>query len=163
ASISSVSGKEIENMPVASLDAALQGRVAGLNVQIASGEPGVTPTIVVRGNTRINTNIGADQNVSQAQAMSGPLYLIDGVPVNPKDISDANGTLTGTNYRAGININDIESVDIQKDAVATAAWGSGGATGVIYIKTRRGRSNRPEFTVNAYGGVTIVPPLVPTI
>jgi TonB-linked SusC/RagA family outer membrane protein len=163
AAISSVSGNEIANMPVASVDAALQGRVAGLNVQISSGEPGVTPTVVVRGNTRINTNIGTDQNVSQAQSMSGPLYVIDGVPVSPDDISAANGDLTGTNYLAGINLNDIESIDIQKDAVATAAWGSRGANGVIYIKTRRGRSARPEFRVNMYGGVTIVPPLLSTV
>ena len=162
AAISSVSGKDIENMPVASVDAALQGRVAGLNVQITTGEPGVAPTVVVRGNTRVNTNIGNDPNISQAQALSGPLYVIDGVPVNPEDISNANNDLTGTNYLAGININDVESIDIQKDAVATAAWGSRGANGVIYKKTKRGRSNRPEFRVNMYGGVTIVPPLLPT-
>lgn len=162
AAISSVSGKEIENMPFASFDEALQGRVAGLNVQIASGEPGVAPTIVVRGNTRINQNIGSDPNAEQAQAMSGPLYVIDGVPVDPDDIMAANGDLTGTNYLAGINLNDIESIDIQKDAVATAAWGSRGANGVIYIKTKRGRSSKPEFRVNTYGGVTIVPPLLTT-
>lgn len=122
--ISSVSGKDIQNLPAPSVDQLLQGRVAGLNVQIGSGEPGVAPTIVVRGNSRVSTGI-SDNNVSQARALSTPLYVIDGVPVNPEDIANSSGLsggITGTNYLAGININDIESIDVQKDAAATAAW-----------------------------------------
>lgn len=161
ASLSSVSGKQIENLPAPSVDVVLQGRISGLNVQLNSGEPGVAPTIVVRGNTRVNTNIGSNKYVAQAQAMSGPLYVIDGIPVNPEDISN-NIDATGTNYLAGININDIESVDVQKDAAATAAWGSRGANGVIYIKTKRGRSTTPEFRVNVYAGVTKKPTLIKT-
>lgn len=160
AAVSSVSGKVLENIPAASVDALLQGRVAGLNVQISSGEPGVTPTIVVRGNSRVSTGI-SDQNVAQAQALSGPLYVIDGIPVLPDDIAN-NIDATGTNYLAGINVNDIESVDVQKDAAATAAWGSRGSNGVIYIKTRRGRSATPEFRVNVYAGVVRQPPLLKT-
>ncbi|MES2331456.1 MAG: SusC/RagA family TonB-linked outer membrane protein [Bacteroidota bacterium] len=160
ASVSTVLGKDIENLPSPSVDALLQGRIAGLNVQIGSGEPGVAPNVVVRGNTTLNTNIG-DPNVTQAQALSQPLYVIDGVPFNTSDITSANNT--GTNFLAGINVNDIESVVVQKDAVATAAWGSLGANGVIYITTRRGRSKTPEFRVNAYGGVTMIPQLLPTI
>ncbi len=161
--VSSVLGKDIEDLPVASVDAALQGRVAGLNVQINSGEPGVSPTLVVRGNTKLNTGIagGSGNNVAQAQALSGPLYVIDGLPVNPEDIANAIDN-TGTNFLAGININDIESIDVQKDAAATAAWGSRGANGVVYIKTRRGRSITPEFRANAYGGITQQPNLLPT-
>jgi TonB-linked SusC/RagA family outer membrane protein len=159
--ISSVLGKDIENSPVPSVDQLLQGRVAGLNVQIGSGEPGVAPSVVVRGNSRVNTNIG-DPNVSQARALSGPLYVIDGIPTNPEDIS-GDGNFTGTNYLAGINVNDIESVDIQKDAAATAAWGSRGANGVIYIKTKRGRSLKPEFRVNMYGGAIVRPRLLSTL
>jgi TonB-linked SusC/RagA family outer membrane protein len=159
--VSTVSGKDIENLPAPSVDELLQGRVAGLNVQVSSGEPGVAPTVVVRGNTKINTGIGNDPNVSQAQALSSPLYVIDGVPVNPADIANAIDN-TGTNYLAGISVNDIESVDVQKDAAATAAWGSRGANGVIYIKTRRGRSPVPEFRVNVYGGITKQPQLLQT-
>ena len=161
AAVATVSGKVLENMPAASVDAVLQGRVAGLNVQVSSGEPGVAPSIVVRGNTRVNTGIG-DANVAQARALSGPLYVIDGVPVNPEDIAN-NIDATGTNYLAGINLNDIESVEVQKDAAATAAWGSRGANGVIYIKTRRGSSSTPEFRVNTYGGITVQPPLLNTM
>jgi len=160
AAVSSVSGKVIENMPAPSVDAVLQGRVAGLNVQVSSGEPGVAPTVVVRGNTKVSTKIG-DANVAQARALSGPLYVIDGIPVNPDDIANSIDA-TGTNYLAGININDIENVDVQKDAAATAAWGSRGANGVIYIKTRRGSSSKPEFRVNVYGGITQQPPLLRT-
>lgn len=161
ASVTSVLAKDIENLPAPSVDQLLQGRVAGLNVQIGSGEPGVAPTIVVRGNSRVNTNI-SDENVAQAHALSSPLYVIDGVPTNPEDISN-NIDATGTNYLAGININDIESVDVQKDAAATAAWGSRGANGVIYIRTKRGRSAKPEFRVNIYGGITQRPELLPTL
>ena len=137
--ISTVLSKDIQNLPAPSVDQLLQGRVAGLNVQVTSGEPGVAPTIVVRGNSKINTSIGNDPNIAQARALSGPLYVIDGIPTNPDDISN-NIDATGTNFLAGININDIESVDVQKDAAATAAWGSRGANGVIYIKTKRGHS-----------------------
>ncbi len=160
--ISSVLSKDIENLPSPSIDQLLQGRVAGLNVQIGSGEPGVAPTVVVRGNSRVNTNIGNDANIAQASALSGPLYVIDGIPTNPEDISNSIDA-TGTNYLAGININDIESVDVQKDAAATAAWGSRGANGVIYIKTKRGRSSKPEFRVNVYGGITQQPQLLNTV
>ena len=153
--ISSISGKQIENLPAASPDILLQGRVPGMNVQVVSGEPGVAPTVVVRGNTRVSQNIGG---IDQARALSGPLYIIDGVPVNPEDVGNSIDA-TGTNYLAGINVNDIESIDVQKDAAAAAAWGSRGANGVIYITTRKGRSRKPEFRVNVYGGATEQPKL----
>ncbi|ANH81621.1 hypothetical protein A8C56_12100 [Niabella ginsenosidivorans] len=158
--VSGVLAKDIENQPAPSVDQLLQGRVPGLNVQITSGEPGVAPTMVVRGNSRVSTSID-DPNVAQARALSGPLYVIDGIPVNSDDISSNLGA-TGTNFLAGININDIESVDVQKDAAATAAWGSRGANGVIYIKTKKGRSLKPEFRVNIYGGLVKKPELLTT-
>ncbi len=160
AAVSGVSAKEIENMPAPSVDQLLQGRVAGLNVQVTSGEPGVAPTLVVRGNSRVNVNIG-DPAVAQAQAMSGPLYVIDGIPVNPEDIANSIDA-TGTNFIAGININDIADVVVQKDATATAAWGSRGANGVVMITTKRGRSSKPEFRVNFYTGTVRQPELLPT-
>ncbi|MEI7735790.1 MAG: SusC/RagA family TonB-linked outer membrane protein [Ferruginibacter sp.] len=160
--ITSVLSKDIENLPSPSIDNLLQGRVAGLNVQVGSGEPGVAPTVVVRGNSRVNTSIGNDPNIAQASALSSPLYVIDGIPTNPEDIANSIDA-TGTNYLAGMNINDIESVDVQKDAAATAAWGSRGANGVIYIKTKRGRSSKPEFRVNVYGGITQQPQLLNTV
>lgn len=159
-SISSVSGKDIENLPAPSVDQLLQGRVAGMNVQVGSAEPGIAPTVIVRGNTKVSTRIADDPEVARAQAMSGPLYVIDGMPINPDDISSLDAT--GTNFLAGINVNDIASVDVQKDAAATAAWGSRGANGVVYITTKGGASSVPEFRVNVYGGIVQVPQLLKT-
>ncbi|MFV0606319.1 MAG: SusC/RagA family TonB-linked outer membrane protein, partial [Niabella sp.] len=161
ASLGGITSEDIENRPVASVDALLQGRVAGLNVQINSGEPGIAPTVVVRGNSRLSQNIG---NIEEAQsrALSGPLYVIDGVPVDPAEVESSGLGNTGTNYLAGINVNDIENVIVQKDAVATAAWGSRGANGVIYITTRKGVSKKPIFTFNIYGGLTQKPKLLKT-
>ncbi|WP_162923490.1 SusC/RagA family TonB-linked outer membrane protein [Arachidicoccus soli] len=161
-SISGIVSKDIENRPVASVDVLLQGRIAGLNVQVSSGEPGVAPTVVVRGNSTVNTSIGDNANVQQAQAMSGPLYVIDGIPIDPADIAN-NAGATGTNFLAGLNVNDIESVQVQKDAAATAAWGSRGANGVIYITTKKGTSKVPVFGVNVYYGVNQKPKLIPTL
>ena len=157
--VSTVTSKQIENMASPSVDALLQGKIAGLDVQIASGEPGVAPTIVVRGNSKVSTSID-QSSVAQAHALSGPLYVIDGVPVNTDDLGSID--VTGTNYLAGINVNDIESVDVQKDAAATAAWGSRGANGVIYIKTKKGKSATPEFRINAYTGFVREPDLLHT-
>lgn len=158
--ISTVTSKDIENLPAPSVDQLLQGRVAGMNVQVGNAEPGVAPTVIVRGNTKVSTRIGDDPEVARAQAMSGPLYVIDGMPTNPEDISSIDKT--GTNFLAGINVNDIESVDVQKDATATAAWGSRGANGVVYITTKKARNRIPEFRLNLYGGVVLVPELLKT-
>lgn len=160
--VSGIVGKDINNRPVTSVDQLLQGKIAGMNVQVSSGEPGVAPTVVVRGNSTVRTDIGDDPNVQQAQAMSGPLYVIDGIPIDPADISN-NAGATGTNFLAGLNINDIESVVVQKDAAATAAWGSRGANGVIYITTRKATSKTPVFGVNAYYGRNSKPQLIPTL
>ncbi|MEO6136771.1 MAG: SusC/RagA family TonB-linked outer membrane protein [Ginsengibacter sp.] len=158
--ISTVTAKDIENMPAPSVDQLLQGRVAGLNVQIGDAAPGVAPTVVVRGNSKVNTRIGYAEE-AQRLALSGPLYVIDGMPTNPEDISNSNAT--GTNFLAGLNVNDIESVDVQKDAAATAAWGSRGANGVIYITTKKGTSPTPQFRINGYGGLVVKPQLLKTM
>lgn len=162
ASVSGIVAKDIENKPVASVDELLQGRVAGVDVQISSGAPGVAPTVVVRGNSTINTNIGNNLAVAQTQALSGPLYVIDGIPVDPTDFQNTSDA-TGTNFLAGISINDIQNVQVQRDAVATAAWGSRGANGVIYITTKKGVARVPVFEVNSYIGVQQRPQLLPTL
>lgn len=159
--VSTISGKQIENLPAPSFDQLIQGRLSGINVQVNSGEPGTAPSLVVRGNTRVSQNIGTS-SLDAARALSGPLYVIDGIPVNPEDIANSIDA-TGTNYLAGLNVNDIESISVQKDATATAAWGSRGANGVIYITTRRGRSTKPEFRLNWYSGLSVKPELLPTV
>lgn len=155
AAVTTISGKEIENLPSPSFANLLQGKVAGVNIQNYSGEPGVNNTFVVRGNTNLSSSL------TEAQAMSGPLYVIDGVPTNLQDIGTFDNT--GTSVLAGINVNDIASIQVEKDAAATAAWGSRGANGVVIITTKRGNSPTPHFSVNYYTGITEKPAALPTV
>ncbi|MEG2856868.1 SusC/RagA family TonB-linked outer membrane protein [Bacteroides sp.] len=108
--------------PIASFDQALAGRIAGVQVSSNEGMPGSTFNIVVRGNN----------SLTQSNA---PLYVIDGFPVE-----DANA--------AAINPSDIESLDILKDASATAIYGARGANGVVIITTKKGVAGKPTVTYN---------------
>lgn len=155
AAVASVKGKEIENLPSPSFDQLLQGKVAGLNVQNFSGEPGVRGTFVIRGNTSIS------RNVDNARALSSPLFVIDNIPVSLDDAASFDNT--GTNYIAGINPNDIESIDVLKDASAAAIYGSRGANGVVIIKTKRGKPGKPQVNFSTYTGVSQKPKLEPFI
>ncbi|KAF2330659.1 SusC/RagA family TonB-linked outer membrane protein [Flavobacterium daemonense] len=126
-SVSSVSMPDINKAPVRSFDDALAGRVAGVQVTSADGRPGSGVDIVIRGNN----------SVTQANS---PLYVIDGFL-----IEDPNNNV--------INPADIESIDILKDASATAIYGARGANGVIVIQTKRGKEGKPVFTFNSTTGV----------
>ncbi|PSL46463.1 TonB-linked SusC/RagA family outer membrane protein [Chitinophaga niastensis] len=151
AAVSSVKGKEIENLPSPSFDQLLQGRAAGLNVQNFTGEPGVRGSFVVRGNTSIS------RSIDNSRALSSPLFVIDGIPISLDDAAQFDNT--GTNYIAGLNPNDIESIDILKDASAAAIYGSRGANGVIIVKTKRGKSGKPQVNFSSYAGKTMKPKL----
>ena len=155
-----VSGKAIENLPAPSFDQLLQGKVSGINIQNFTGEPGVRNTFTIRGNSTIVTDLNAGGGVDEARTMSTPLYVIDGIPLSVTDLEGIGAT--GNNFLAGININDIESIIVQKDAAATAVWGSRGANGVVVIKTKRGRSKTPEVRLSYYKGLTERPKLLPT-
>lgn len=154
-----ISGKTIEDLPAPSFESLLQGRVAGVNIQNFTGEPGARNTFTVRGNSTISPDLNAE--IDLANTMSSPLYIIDGMPLSVTDL--ANAGATGTNYVAGINVNDIESIVIQKDAAGTAVWGSRGANGVIVIKTKQGRSGKPQVRVSYYKGITERPQLQRTL
>ncbi|RYY48085.1 MAG: SusC/RagA family TonB-linked outer membrane protein [Chitinophagaceae bacterium] len=118
--------KTVENVPVASFDQMLQGRVPGLLANAGSGQPGASANVVIRGWSSIG---------GQAQ----PLYIVDGVPLNPADL-------------AMINPNDFETINILKDATAGALYGSRGSAGVIVITTKRGKAGKTSFTFrNQYG------------
>jgi TonB-dependent SusC/RagA subfamily outer membrane receptor len=110
-----VTAKTIENRPNASFVQTLSGQVAGLNISSASGQPGANSTVNIRGVSSINGN-------------TEPLFIIDGAPVDED------------NFRS-LNPQDIESIDVLKDAAATAIYGNRGANGVIVIQTRRGELN----------------------
>ncbi|SMD02926.1 TonB-linked outer membrane protein, SusC/RagA family [Pedobacter nyackensis] len=148
AAVSTVRAKDIENLPSPSFDQLLQGRVAGVNIQNYSGEPGSRPTFTVRGNTSMSRTVNA------ANALSSPLFIIDGVPVSYDDISSFTD-VTQTNFIAGINPNDIESIDVLKDAASASIYGSRGANGVVVIKTKRGKNGeKPQVNVNFYTGLS---------
>jgi len=165
AAITSVDPKSIADIPTPTFDALLQGRVAGLNVQNFSGEPGVRSNVVLRGNTSVSRTINNDGGsaagkASLARAISGPLYVIDGVPQSTEDIAAINyGTGTGTDVLAGIPINDIDNIDILKDASAAAIYGSRGANGVIIITTKKGTAGKTRINFSTYHGITDQPKL----
>lgn len=152
AAISSISGKELANLPAASFDQLLQGRLSGVNVQNFSGAPGATPSVSVRGSSMLTTSY--DEN----NVINSPLYVVDGVP-QPTETYVGPGTGTGMNYLGGVNPNDIESIDVLKDASAAAIYGSRAANGVILITTKKGRNGPPKVIVSGYAGLTVRPEL----
>lgn len=121
-SVAQVNMKDMLNAPVRSFDEALAGRVAGVQVTSSDGQPGSQVSIVVRGANSITQD-------------NSPLYVIDGFPVE------------GANNNV-INPQDIESIDVLKDAAATAIYGARGANGVIMITTKKGKIGDPVITLS---------------
>ncbi|HYH55714.1 MAG TPA: SusC/RagA family TonB-linked outer membrane protein, partial [Anseongella sp.] len=117
--VGTVKGETLRERPAASLNQSLAGRVSGVNVSVNSGRPGGRANIRIRGNTSVSVT-------------NNPLYVIDGVILNVTGL--ANGS-TPIDY---INPNDIASIEVLKDASATAIYGARGANGVILVTTRRG-------------------------
>lgn len=156
--ISSITGKEIENLPAASLDVLLQGKLSGVNVQNFSGQPGVKTSLVIRGNTKISAS---SDGFDADNLYSNPLYVIDGIPISDDEVRAFDQT--GTNFLASLNPNDVESVDILKDASAAAMYGSRAANGVVLVKTKRGKIGAPRISFNTYQGYTQRPQKVSTL
>ena len=142
-SLSSIDGNDIARLPVSSLDAALQGRASGTYVSSPSGTPGSGLSIQIRGTTSIS-------------ASSEPLYVIDGIPMISEELSGLFSGGQKTNSLADINPSDIASIEILKDASATAIYGSRGANGVVLVTTKRGESGTPRLEVNSYYGFSEV-------
>ncbi|WP_461534097.1 SusC/RagA family TonB-linked outer membrane protein [Sinomicrobium sp.] len=139
--VSSVSAEELQAVPASSFEQALQGRAAGVQVTQASGVPGGGTNIRIRGTSSVN-------------ASSEPLYVIDGMLVNSEvGETSAGGRGGGISPLSTINPNDIESIEILKDASATAIYGSRGANGVVLITTKKGKEGRETISFNAYYGV----------
>lgn len=151
-SVSTVKGSEVANVPVTSIDAALQGKAAGVQVVQNSGSPGDETYIRIRGNGSL---FGENR----------PLYVIDGVPMN--NLPAAQYGISGDGQRIAstndINPNDIASIEILKDAAAAAIYGSRGANGVILITTKRGSPGRSKFTLSAYTGIAEVTKRLPLL
>lgn len=147
AAISSISGKEIKDIPEASFDQMLQGRLPGVSVLSSSGELGVRPSIVIRGATNIDYG-------NENGGNTGPLYVVDGVIYDVNSIGTSYGN---TNPLSLINPNDIESIDVLKDASASAIYGARAGNGVIIITTKRAHHGKPQISVSAYAGVSTRP------
>ncbi|WP_198034427.1 SusC/RagA family TonB-linked outer membrane protein [Dyadobacter tibetensis] len=149
-SISEIKMDKITEAQVSdSFESLLQGKVAGMNIQLNSGEPGSKPTIIIRGLAAVSRG--------DASAVSEPLYVVDGVPIISRTADEF--SITSTNVLADLNPSDIEDVVVLKDASAAAIYGSRAANGVILITTKKGRRGKPQISFNARLGVNYVPQL----
>ena len=127
--------QSIREVPVANISQALQGRVAGVDIQTTSSRPGAAPVIRIRG----SRSLGSTMDVNNPNPPNNdPLIVVDGIPFNGS-IND-------------LNPSDIVSMDILKDASATAIYGSRGSNGVILITTRQGKKGRTILTYDGYYG-----------
>jgi TonB-linked SusC/RagA family outer membrane protein len=161
--IAAVTAADIEKQPVLNPLTALQGRVAGLEVTAQSGYEYGPLKVEIRGRNVVNSNFTSD-----------PLYIIDGIPLT---ILDVNGThasayssnnlsygldqthllpIGGQNPLFSLNPRDIESIEVLKDADATAIYGSRGANGVILINTKKGKAGKTRFSLDISQGVNFI-------
>jgi TonB-linked SusC/RagA family outer membrane protein len=125
-SVSKVRNDNLDQIPVSRADIALQGKLAGVNIITTDAQAGAAPTIQIRGATSIS-------------ATTNPLIVVDGYPV-PTDLST-------------VDMNDIESIEVLKDAASAAIYGSRGGNGVILITTKMGRSGKTKINFNLYTGI----------
>ncbi|WP_146901320.1 SusC/RagA family TonB-linked outer membrane protein [Adhaeribacter aerolatus] len=128
--VQTVSAKEIKDIPVSQVTQKLQGRVAGVQINQATGKPGQGMSVRIRG--QLSVSGGSD-----------PLYVVDGFPI--------------TGGIGALNPDEIEDISILKDAASTALYGSRAANGVVLITTKRGKIGQTNVSVSAYGGIQQVP------
>jgi TonB-linked SusC/RagA family outer membrane protein len=137
ASIATVKGAAIAEKPVQSFEAALAGRASGVQITVPNGVVNNPPVFRIRGTNSISLS-------------SYPLIVVDGVPTFTGDVGSTNAP---ANALASINPADIESIDIAKDAAATAIYGSRAANGVVFITTKKGRQGRAKVSYDGWIGV----------
>ncbi|HET8712472.1 MAG TPA: TonB-dependent receptor [Gemmatimonadales bacterium] len=142
--VASVGAAQFENTPIAGVDAAMQGRAAGVQVTQNAGNPGAGITVRIRGSASIN-------------ASNQPLYVIDGVPLLRDEYSQL--LVGGQDITAvtGVNPDEIASIDILKDASSAAIYGSRASNGVVMITTKRGRAGGGQVSFSTYIGQQDVP------
>ena len=134
--VATVPVEEIRKVAVTSLDQALQGRAAGVQITQNSGAPGGSTSIRIRGGNSI-------------QGDNEPLYVIDGIPFK----NDGASSGSSFNVLSTLNPSDIESISVLKDASSTAIYGSRGANGVVIITTKRGKAGKSTITFDTYYGI----------
>ena len=150
-SVTSVRGEALADIPAASITELLAGKVVGLQSLNTGGGPGARTAMVVRGNTIMSGNL------AEANEFSDPLYVIDGIPTDLRSLAGYDAT--NADYLASLSPEDVESIDILKDASAAAIYGSRGANGVIIIKTKGGKAGKLQITAKATYGVNLHPKL----
>jgi TonB-dependent starch-binding outer membrane protein SusC len=163
--INKVSAKEIERQPVSNVLEALSGRVPGLIITASSGVPGASERVQLRGRTALDPSLTDDQ----------PLFIIDGVPYAPNNgflntLTSAYGIPASNANQPGglspfsvINPQDIESIEVLKDADATAIYGSRGANGVILINTKKGKEGKTQFRFDLQAGQSRIGTTLPLL
>ena len=134
--IASVKGEVFQDLPMQSFDRAMQGRIAGVQVTSTTGQPGGTLNVRIRGVGSIN-------------AGNDPLYIVDGVQVSSGGLSGQGSQ----NALASINPNDIESIEVLKDAAAAAIYGAQAANGVVLITTKRGTKGDTKVRLSVQRGI----------
>ncbi|HWI92658.1 MAG TPA: TonB-dependent receptor [Flavisolibacter sp.] len=137
--VSSFDARRVDEQPVQRVDQALVGQLAGVTVRQTTGIPGKGFSVQVRGTSSIS---GGNE----------PLYVIDGFPLSTNSSNVSNGNFGTGNPLDNINPNDIESIEVLKDAAAAAIYGSRAANGVVIITTKHGQTGRPKINVNIYTG-----------
>jgi TonB-linked SusC/RagA family outer membrane protein len=132
-SVASLNTRTIQDQPVTNVVEGMAGRLPGVLIQQTTGAPGSSPSLKVRG-------------LGSISAGNGPLIVIDGQPLNSGGLENAGGLNL-------INPNDIETIDVLKDASATAIFGSRGANGVVMVTTKRGKAGQSRINFDAYTGI----------
>ena len=133
--------KKLNDMPTPTFEAAFQGKAAGVQIVTGSGVAGSGAVVRIRG-------------VASISASADPLYVVDGIPITQDNFLQGNSGGFNNNPLATINPNDIESIEILKDAAATAIYGSRGANGVILITTKRGKGKELKFNFSTRLGTS---------
>lgn len=137
-SVTQLTAKDVENVPVVSFEQAIQGRTPGVQINQSSGKLGAGVQIRVRGSSSVS-------------ASNQPLYVIDGIPATSEDVGSDTEPL---NPLADLNPNDIESITILKDASSAAIYGSRASNGVILVNTKKGRQGQTKVNVGYYIGTS---------
>ncbi|MEO5591114.1 MAG: TonB-dependent receptor [Chitinophagaceae bacterium] len=137
--VSSFDARKLEERPVQRIDQALAGQLAGVTVKSTTGIPGKALSIQIRGSGSIS---GGNE----------PLYVLDGFPLSVNSSNTTNGSFSTGNPLDNINPNDIENIQVLKDAAAAAIYGSRASNGVVLITTKRGQTGKPKISFNVYGG-----------
>ncbi len=132
-SVSKVTNEKLDQIPLSRIDDALVGQVAGVNIQMTNPAAGEAPTIRVRGQGSISFE-------------SDPLIVVDGIAVG-----------TDSDFLSSLDMNDVESMEVLKDAASSAIYGSRGANGIILITTKQGKEGPTRFSYNGYVGFKSVP------